>query len=191
MCPFQWWGGWRRLKSSFLVSSWDHHLFCVFIECNITWAQSSGCPKALFQQMCPTGAVVLDYVTFHTVGPQYKTCVWPLVPTFCSGKVYENSENCTVLCLANEFAHFFVILWQFAHHSPAHMRAQCWSGDGTRRASAETILICHDLFQLWLRASSQLETQGGLTNVSQSMLQLVSSEKEACSDASFLLRRLF
>lgn len=44
----------------------------------------------------------------------------------------------------------------------------------------------HDLFQLWLRALSLLETQGGLVNVSQSMPLLASSEKEACSDASSL-----
>lgn len=37
----------------------------------------------------------------------------------------------------------------------------------------------------------RLDTQAGLSNVSQSMLQLVSSEKEACSDASSLLGRLF
>lgn len=81
------------------------------------------------------------------------------------------------MCLANELAHFCVILRQFAHHSPAHIWALCCSGDGTRKASAETIMICYDLFQLWLRASSQLEIQAGLGNVSQSMLQLVSSEK--------------
>lgn len=66
------------------------------------------------------------------------------------------------------------------------MWALSWSGNGTRRASAETIMTWHDLFQLWLRALSQLETQGGLINVSQSMPLLASSEKEACSDASSL-----
>lgn len=90
------------------------------------------------------------------------------------------------MCLANKFANFCVILWHLAHHSPAHMWALCWSGNGTRRASAETIVTWHDLFQLWLRALSQLQTQSGLVNVSQSMPHLASNGKEACSDASSL-----
>lgn len=115
MRPFQWWGA----EIQFLSLQLGYHLSCVFTEFNITWAQSSGCLKAVFQQVCPTGAVVLDYVRFHTAGPQYQTCLWPLVPAFCSGKVCENSGNHAVMCLAKQFVHFCVILRQFAHHSPA------------------------------------------------------------------------
>lgn len=173
------------LKFNLIVCSWDHQLSCVFKEFHITSAAQRPCFSRCAQQ--EQRCLVMSDFTLLA----HNTCLWLLVPTFCSGKVCENGENCTVMCLANQFAHFCVILRQFAHHSPAHMQALCWSGDGRRRASADTVMACHDLFQLWLRALSQLETQGWLGNVGQSMLQLASSEKEACSDASSLSGRLF